>query len=1420
MGFFVKDGSIRIHSQDFKGMHVDSQQSMETLIGLNSKLLLRQDEGSDRLVLVPEGELVWDKSVQIDHHVFWTVPKSTDKYHAYRLDDLLHKLAGNGSLQSLLYLAYLHAMTAHCLPDPFTRRTGTEEALTLMRSAGVRSAMTLSEKNIWIVVLIHQLSPSRRPNHPERRTMQTVSWSRHLSSLAQHPDFVTTVQELLNRAKGLEKFYQGSFPIPKLDAVDEDLVDKAAIRSSTFYVTGFGAENYTTKLDSEYVSRGREQYSEGCKAVYALGKAVLGGEGNMPQLSLVPINQRLEEFVGTLAGKAESFGASDMPINSSLQYHPDWVRPVKDFTQESWCDMHQVLLQKQKDNCSLHRAFWMAAIAYASRTYSVALALLYALSSRPKVAQVPIPDVKFYINREGHEATESAIIDAIKPALWSLDESPEQHWAQRAGEDFTTFQARRKKEFTAAQNAVKKAFAEAIVEQWRCETPKTPEVHGLEAYVKVDEAMRIASDRFKVWNDNFRFHKYQDTLVKKLQSAKKQPEKEQLPEYDYEDVNHTLTDTRRSIHLEDLFVIASPGDLTQFEGQDDVLRNNIKSSGNSCTDKVRAISTELEIKANSEQEFKYTERLNESIQRLEDHISDLEPEVSGEKLLKLLKTNQVQARSRYTKIFEFIRARLEPTAWEEDGLFCRDKRIWVIMSRSGLWPRISERLLLEQMHRDKWSLIPGDWKMALVRFASYLSDLQWAERLLKIYSEGDMIALNQELLNQGPRSWNPMENPEPLLLEIESNIRIRTTQMDIAMTMFDPPDGVNTVLQLNMGEGKSSVIIPLVAMMLADRNRLVRVIVAKPQAKQMLDMLLSKLGGLIGRQVYQLPFSRSQQFTEGDLDFVEDICDEATAKGGVFLVQPEHVLSLQNMTVGASLPDYASLLADRKMNIHRIFNENSRDIIDETDEIFSPKFELIHTIGKQCPIDHAPDRWYIIQFVLGFLLKISEEVKKEYPKGIDIESSDMRGRYPRIRVLDPLAWQELAAAMCEHICTHNTLPGFPAGRHPKLRKSLLRYILCPEVSAMDIGAVKQSVFWTKPTQSTLLLLRGLFACGILNHALSEKRWRVHYGLDSQRKPPTQLAVPYAAKDCPTLRAEFSDPDLVIVLTCLSYYYGGLSDDDLKNSVTRLLKSDQAQDEYDSWVSSTSIPRAYLSLEGVHWEDEACRAIVFTHLRYSKGVIDFFLNNMVFPRQMREFPKKLSASGWDLGKVKSEVTTGFSGTNDLRTLLPLDMNQLDLPELQHTNALVLRNLLHEDNTICEMKKLGHHGSIKGTDIINMIVKSEQEIRVILDVGAQILDLTNEKVADLWLKNVSIDVAEAVVYCNEADELTVLSRGGHREPLKTSKYLAAMEKCLVFLDEVHTRGIDLRLPSNYRAVVTLGAGLTKDRLAQGERPCSHS
>jgi len=191
-----------------------------------------------------------------------------------------------------------------------------------------------------------------------------------------------------------------------------------------------------------------------------------------------------------------------------------------------------------------------------------------------------------------------------------------------------------------------------------------------------------------------------------------------------------------------------------------------------------------------------------------------------------------------------------------------------------------------------------------------------------------------------------MEYPESLLLEVESGILIRDVQEQIASEMRQPESGLNTTMQLNMGEGKSSVIVPIVAAALADSTRLIRVVVGRPQSKQMAQMLISKFGGMLDRRVYYMPLSRSIKLNETSAKTVHEICQECMIHGGVLLVQPEHILSFQLMIldryISNQTPTGQTLLETQKY-----FDQFSRDIVDESDENFSVKFELIYTMGMQ-----------------------------------------------------------------------------------------------------------------------------------------------------------------------------------------------------------------------------------------------------------------------------------------------------------------------------------------------------------------------------------------------------------------------------------------------------------------------------------------
>jgi hypothetical protein len=96
-----------------------------------------------------------------------------------------------------------------------------------------------------------------------------------------------------------------------------------------------------------------------------------------------------------------------------------------------------------------------------------------------------------------------------------------------------------------------------------------------------------------------------------------------------------------------------------------------------------------------------------------------------------------------------------------------------------------------------------------------------------------------------------------------------------------------------MGLGKSSVIVPIVATALADTTQLVRVIVLKPLAMQMFQLLVRKLGGMLNRRVLYLPISRSLYIDAHQARQIRQMYEECMETGSILLLQPEHVLSFE-----------------------------------------------------------------------------------------------------------------------------------------------------------------------------------------------------------------------------------------------------------------------------------------------------------------------------------------------------------------------------------------------------------------------------------------------------------------------------------------------------------------------------------------------
>lgn len=728
-----------------------------------------------------------------------------------------------------------------------------------------------------------------------------------------------------------------------------------------------------------------------------------------------------------------------------------------------------------------------------------------------------------------------------------------------------------------------------------------------------------------------------------------------------------------------------------------------------------------------------------------------------------------------------------------------------LLQEASLWPRITNHALLALLSWKTVKQLPEGWRQVLTTYGIALATLQRSERLIQLNAKKDFLGLLKELQSGGREGWSALQYPDWLLMEIENDFCIRPTQARIALEMISADK--NAVYQINCGEGKSSVVIPMLATGLADGNQLTRVVGLKQLLRQTQHLMSRRLGGIINRRVYYAPFSRKTELSEGTVRTLQELYNECKIQCGVQLILPEHILSLR--LAGRERITSDQRLAAKLIHLEKWLEANCRDVLDECDELLDTRRSLVYSVGGQQLIDGHPDRWLLTHEVLSRVALHSTTIAERCSKGVELNFGQP-GAFSSLRVTSEEAGKELAGLIVADLEAGN-IAGLSLNFVPAAaRQAILDFVQHSSLHSDVASLAKTALAGMPQLLKAVLLLRGLIAHGVLSSAL-HKRWMVEYGLDSTR---CLMAVPYQAKGVPSVASEFGHPDIAILLTSLSYYYSGLTRGQLRQCFELLFKAPNAADEYASWRSlCPQLPEKLRSLESVNVDDDDMFTNqLYPQFRRNKRVADFFMSRVVFPHSAKAFLHKLSTSAWDIpASPRGKPTTGFSGTNDNRFLLPLTIEQHGLSELEHTNSMVLSLLLRPENREYSQAVDSNGKRLDIPALLRLISAQQPRINVLVDVGAQVLEMKNQDVAQAWLNEVPNSIA--AVYYNEADVLMVVDREDRISRLDASPLKYKLGDCLIYLDEVHTRGVDLPIPMGVRAALTLGPRLTKDRLVQG-------
>jgi hypothetical protein len=230
-------------------------------------------------------------------------------------------------------------------------------------------------------------------------------------------------------------------------------------------------------------------------------------------------------------------------------------------------------------------------------------------------------------------------------------------------------------------------------------------------------------------------------------------------------------------------------------------QQTIGNRGNQAKGRLASLCRKLRIGAKSSGEKDYILDLRDScdLLALQEAKFQVRADISNDKLVMLLETYLGDCR----RYFENMNSLLQKLVQSGDE----------IAVQIGQSPRISPTFWLGQLNRDRFDCLTQDWKAVVIKYGLAIAELHRARRLVALSSHPHELA--EELHNRGHQNWSPMDFPETLLLEAESGLLVREVQEEIAKQMRRPPNDANTVMQLNMGEGKSSVIVPIIAAFLA-----------------------------------------------------------------------------------------------------------------------------------------------------------------------------------------------------------------------------------------------------------------------------------------------------------------------------------------------------------------------------------------------------------------------------------------------------------------------------------------------------------------------------------------------------------------------------------------------------------------------------
>ena len=783
----------------------------------------------------------------------------------------------NQTMESWIYLAYLHAITSHSLVDPFTGVTGCEQAIFLLQTGNIKSCKPYSKHSLVLLQKIANLSPHREYYPKDKKCMQIVKHNIDIHDYACHDGYYLVVQDLIQKSTELTFLFPND---------TKDLPPN------------------TVELVQRSVNRYGNLYTQHARVFFNPPESIPINLPIKPDPQVQLLTNCIRNNVFATC-KLDLFFLQDVDLlpNSEIDFYS---------FQDSWLPLYKMAMTTTNDELWV---FTLNSFYYKMQVSLDQLMLLQAIHVNRRKFPNPL-DIPFFENTNEFEVDEERLSELLDEYLMPFDAFLRIMKEQRARiETEFQFESRMGTIFKQLVQEEKSIIVNTLTQSW----PGAISFDHFEqtTFVRIEEVWPSLQVLLGKWRTNLIL----DLYINKIKSAFLQLKSATvtIPEI----TNQFLNNKKAPFMNNKGFKLAQDDErVAWFES------GLVKSSDDSHFTHKNPIKQVCPFKPNDDQ---IQQHMVNQIQESWDAYNNCT-------------LNDQFARD------AFVKQQHELSFYYKDKLNAilreieEDNSSNIVLQH--LLPRPTPTHLLQSLLINPHPLIGA--------YAVILTYIQQCKRCIK-YAMKDM---RSHIYKESSFQFKPAEHPNWVLLQLEMNVMFRKDQVDIALNLKD-------IMQLQMGEGKTSCILPMLASLA--RNKICQIVVLKSLYVTNYELLKYKLGYLINKHVLTFPCHRLIEMTPDKLTLLYSKYEQCLANKNVIITTPEYVQSFGLKCIEMCYKE--SKKSEIFIKISKFLEKNIYSVLDESDEILHYKHQLVYTVGVQEGIDGGAERYMTIEKVFLYLYR-------------------------------------------------------------------------------------------------------------------------------------------------------------------------------------------------------------------------------------------------------------------------------------------------------------------------------------------------------------------------------------------------------------------------------------------------------------------